>query len=99
VNDESLRRCLAGGLRQDDYLVLEAGSTEELLRVVIRHSRPIQVLLLDVRIGGPELSSLLNQYRAQMKILIVTESGSSEDPAALAPESALKYAREILRPV
>src|SRR5437868_11548544 len=67
VEDGELRQLLVDRLHQDDFLVLEADSSRRVLDVVIRHSRPIHVLLLETGIGDREFEALLKRFRSYMQ--------------------------------
>jgi response regulator RpfG family c-di-GMP phosphodiesterase len=72
-----MRQSLAQSLRLDGYLVLEAGNEEEAHRTVIKHSRPIHILLADVSIHGFNLPRKLNPYRPEMHTVFYTGDTNS----------------------
>jgi hypothetical protein len=92
-----LRSRLVDSLRRNDYLTLEAGSNVAVLDVIIRHSRSIQVLLLDTSLGNPEFTALLRRYRSNMHILLVASTPGHA--GALPPDAALAKTRELLEPL
>jgi hypothetical protein len=94
VRSGELRQPLVDSLRRDNWLVLEADSLNGVLDVVKLHSRPIQVLLLDVNIGDPALAARLKHYRFGMQVLSVT-ARPNESQSALPPDGVLAIAREF----
>jgi hypothetical protein len=59
-------------------LVIEARHVDDLLNIVIAHSRPIHALLIDDVIGDHDLCRILARYRSKMAIVKVA-SGMTED--------------------
>ena len=81
VEDEEAVRALAGRtLRRDGYTVLEAGDSEEALRVAAGHAGPIHLLLTDVVMPGMSgrlLAQRLAESTPDMKVIYM--SGYTDD--------------------
>ena len=82
VEDEEEIRALARELLElDGYVILEAASPEEALRLGAEHPGPIHLLITDVvmpQMIGPELARRLTAHRPGMKVLCM--SGYPERP-------------------
>jgi CheY-like chemotaxis protein len=81
VDDEAaVRSAVWEILQATGYLVLEAGSGEEALRICAGHEGPIHLLLTDVGMpvmSGPEVAQRLARLRPKMRVLYM--SGYSDD--------------------
>jgi two-component system, cell cycle sensor histidine kinase and response regulator CckA len=81
VDDEAAVRSVVWEILQlAGYLVLEAGSGEEALRISAGQEGPIPLLLTDVMMpgmSGPEVAQRLARKRPEMRVLYM--SGSSDD--------------------
>jgi hypothetical protein len=89
-NDGSLDD-LVEGLRRDGYIVLEASNWDATLRVIVVHSREIQVMLTYGRIYATNLANVLKPFRLDgMRVLQIT--GWPE------VECAFAEIRELVRP-
>jgi len=96
ATDEGLRNDLVFNLRELGCLVLEAEMATRAIEAVIRHSRPIQVLLAEKNLDDVGLLETLRRYRPQMHILLVTRDSNQSEPAVLAMDVALAKTRELL---
>lgn len=76
VEDEpSVRAPMCRMLREQGYLVLEAGNGEEALRVMQEHHAPIHLVITDVmmpEMDGAELVSLLRDWYPGMRVLFIS---------------------------
>jgi hypothetical protein len=61
----------ASRLDPGNNLVIEARDADEVLNIVITHSRPIHALLIDDVIGDHQLCGILARYRSKMAIVRV----------------------------
>jgi CheY-like chemotaxis protein len=81
VDDEAaVRSAVREILQATGYLVLEAGSGEEALRIYAGQEGPIHLLLTDVmmpEMSGPDLAQRLARMRPEMRVLYM--SGYSDD--------------------
>src|SRR6266498_3120647 len=81
VDDEAaVRSAVREILQPTGYLVLEAGSGEEALRICAGQEGPIHLLLTDVMMpgmSGPEVAQRLARMRPGMRVLYM--SGYSDD--------------------
>jgi two-component system cell cycle sensor histidine kinase/response regulator CckA len=81
VDDQApVRSAVREILQLTGYLVLEAGSGEEALRICAGQDGPIHLLLTDVMMpgmSGPELAQRLARMRPEMRVLYM--SGYSDD--------------------
>jgi two-component system cell cycle sensor histidine kinase/response regulator CckA len=81
VDDEAAVRSAVWEILQAmGYLVLEAGSGEEALRICAGHKDPIHLLLTDVGMpvmSGPEVAQQLARLRPKTRVLYM--SGYSDD--------------------
>lgn len=96
VEDEVLRSGLVSNLRQLGCLVLEAEMAVRAIEVVISHSRPIHVLVIDKDLDDVGLMGTLRPYRPQMNILLVRAVSNRGEPDALAVDAALVKIKELL---
>lgn len=81
-DEEGIRSLVKRILERHGYRVLEAGSSEEALRVSESFPGPIHIAVSDVmlpQMQGPELVSTLRRKRPQMRALYI--SGYTDDPA------------------
>jgi hypothetical protein len=92
------RQSLASHLRQDRCNVLQADSAARLWHVIVNHSRPIHVLLLEMGMEGPDFAEMAKQYRPGMQILFVAKDSDQSQPGALPVAAAAAQARELLKP-
>jgi hypothetical protein len=92
-----LRRTLFRSLTEDEWLVLEADNSHQVLELFKVHSRPIHLLLMDTRVGGPSFTGELKPYSPYTEVVYLTHAGDREHPDALTPEGALAKAKELLR--
>ena len=79
-DDAAQRRMLAGFLRKAGYDVEEAGSAAEASRKAQDHR--IDLLITDLRLGGPDGISLLEDLRRvhpDLQAIVVTAYGTVED--------------------
>ena len=89
-----MRQWLSSSLEQDDYLLLEARTTGEVLHFARFHSRQIQVLLAQDHLLDNALTDLLAHLRPNLQIVIIQdEDGQSGLPAA----RALDRVRQLLQ--
>jgi hypothetical protein len=95
--DETLSHVLVSHLRQDNCLILEAASTACVLDVITRHSRPIHVLLAEIKMGGPALADVLRKYRPSLQVFFVSAASSESRPGVLSVSAALAKTRGMLR--
>ena len=76
VEDEpSVRAPMCRMLREQGYLVLEAGNGEHALRVMQEHHAPIHLVITDVmmpEMDGAELVSLLRDWYPGMRVLFIS---------------------------
>ena len=86
-----LRHRLVGHLTSYRCHVLEADGEEEILRIVIKHSRPIHALLVDVTATDPQFLRKLAKYRPSMELLAI----DSEDQVS-AHETVLSWLKSVL---
>jgi two-component system cell cycle sensor histidine kinase/response regulator CckA len=81
VDDEAAVRSVVREILQlTGYLVLEAGSGEDAVRICAEQGAPIHLLLTDVMMpgmSGPEVAQRLARTRPEMRVLYM--SGSSND--------------------
>ncbi len=83
-DDETVRALLAEGLRLNGYVVLEARSGEEALRICGMHAGEIDLLITDVvmpQMSGRDLSRKVREIRDDLKTLFMsgyTESAIHE---------------------
>jgi len=81
VDDEATVRSVVREILQaTGYLVLEAGSGEEALRICAGQEGPIHLLLTDVmmpKMSGPEVAQRLARMRPELRVLYM--SGYSDD--------------------
>ncbi len=83
-DDEAVRSLLAEGLRLNGYVVLEARSGEEALRICGMHAGEIDLLVTDVvmpQMSGRDLSRKVREIREDLKTLFMsgyTESAIQE---------------------
>ena len=97
TGDSNLRQFLASGLQEDRCLVLEADRPELALHLVIGHSRPIHILLIDAKIAYPAFEETLKQYRPLMQVLHIARDPEQRLLGILAPDVALAKIRELLQ--
>jgi two-component system NtrC family response regulator len=79
-DDMPQRRTLAGFLAKRGYAVLEAGSASEAHTVA--GSRDFDLLITDLRLGGPDGVTLLGEFRTSnpdIEALVLTAYGTVED--------------------
>lgn len=79
-DDAPQRRTLAGFLRKRGYLLEEAGSAAEAMQVAVPF-KP-ELLLTDLRLGGPDGVALLEQLRPQfpdLQALVISAYGTVDD--------------------
>jgi two-component system, cell cycle sensor histidine kinase and response regulator CckA len=94
VDDEAaVRSAVREILQATGYIVLEAGSGEDALRICAEQEGPIHLLLTDVMMPGmcgPEVAQRLARMRPEMRVLYM--SGYSDDALirrrAVAPGAA-----------
>jgi two-component system cell cycle sensor histidine kinase/response regulator CckA len=76
VEDEiPLRKMVAGMLRSEGYMILEAETPEHAVELCSAHSERIDLLLTDVvmpRIAGPDLAMRLKSLRSDLKVLYMS---------------------------
>lgn len=97
VRGTELRNALVQSLRQDGYLVLEAAGTSDALYLARTHSRPIQVMLIDVSMKD-ELKPAVKPYRPHTKILLLAEHSEECPQEVVTPETVLGKIREFFKP-
>jgi two-component system cell cycle sensor histidine kinase/response regulator CckA len=89
VDDEAgIRGLVRKILRREHYQVLEAGSAEEALTIVVSRAAPIDLLLTDVMLpglSGPELARRMYEASPNLRVLYI--SGYTDDPAVEAGQS------------
>ena len=111
-DDDALRTVVRGILSRAGYVVLDARSSEDALRIGHERTLPIHLLLSDVvmpQMSGPELAFVLNTRRPDMLVLLM--SGHTDDDMVrhgvldgrvaflqkpLTPESLTRKVREVL---
>jgi len=79
-DEEAVRELVMEGLQRDGYSILAAGNALEALSLIERHSRPIDLLLTDLRMpgmNGIDLARRLMPLHPGMKVLLM--SGYSEE--------------------
>jgi len=82
-------------LQQESCLVLTAANPDEARQIIVSHSRPIHVLLIDLAMDGFALAARLNRYRPHMRAVFFSEQpGDASD--TLSPENALAAVRSLL---
>ena len=89
-------RSLIPRLRQQGYLVLEAFDCPGALEIVVRHSRPIQLLLIEENLDSRRMAEVFNRFRPEMKIIFLASERNEVRADVLTPEKALTKARAIL---
>ena len=94
--NHELRQRLACRLRAANCLVLDVDSLNRMLDVVIAHSRPIHVLLLDVGLSGWSVISHVKRYRPGMQLVTMVDHHLAGMEDALSPEDALREAQVLL---
>lgn len=97
AGDDAVRQALVESLRRERYHVLEAKSAAEALDVVRSHSRPIQIVLVDINMHDSAITVVLNRFRPHMHILPVTKGSTVCRTGALALDAALAKARELFQ--
>jgi hypothetical protein len=93
--DEALRSFFLRNLAQGSRHVLEADSEDSLLDLIKLHSRPIQVLLVDIRLDNRDLLASLRKYRPNMAIIPVAEDLHEPIRGVLTPRAALMKAEGL----
>jgi hypothetical protein len=93
--DGSLRSFLRRNLAQGFRHVLEADGENCLLDLIKLHSRPIQVLLIDIRMDNRGLVASLRNYRPNMAVIPVSEHLQGQLRGALTPQAALMKAEGL----
>jgi hypothetical protein len=93
---EDLRVSLALELDPARRHVIEADSQHGVLDLVRLHSRPIQVLLLDVMLDNNGFAASLKKYRPDMQVILMTEGFGENSRGAVTPEVALARAQDLL---
>lgn len=73
IEDGEFLSVIVQQLRQEGYLVLEAGDDVAALRLARTHSRPIHLMLIHTSMNHGVLASELKQYRRESKILLIAE--------------------------
>jgi hypothetical protein len=63
--------------------VLEADGKDEILRVMIAHSRPIDVLLIDAAAAAQQFLARLACYRPNMKFLLIDSANWASECEAI----------------
>jgi len=77
VDDESeVRRLLEAGLKAEGYAVSEAADGAGLLAVLER--KPVDLITLDVRLGGEDGFNLAREVRARNNVPIIMISGKGD---------------------
>ncbi len=79
-DDDAQRRMLSGFLKKAGHAVLEAGSASQ-ARAAAR-DQPIDLLITDLRLGGPDGIELLHDLRGDhpdVQAIVVTAFGTVED--------------------
>jgi CheY-like chemotaxis protein len=94
--EEDVRKVLLSRLEPDGYLVFEAENEAEALQIVIGQSRPIHILLADVRMNGQNLAAALEPYRPEMVAVFVTALPDAISNI-LDPDKAAAKVRELLK--
>jgi hypothetical protein len=93
--DSALRAYFLRNLGQASRHVLEAEGEHRLLDLIQLHSRPIQVLLLDVRLNNRDLVASLRKYRPNMAIIQVAEPLQEPARGVLTPQAALTKTQDL----
>jgi response regulator RpfG family c-di-GMP phosphodiesterase len=91
-----LRASIVPTLEMEGYLVLEASSETEALRLVICQTRSIEIFLADVDMNGRQLAHLLTPYRPEMEAFFIA-SDVNKFSDALNADTALEKVRERLK--
>ncbi|HTP36002.1 MAG TPA: hypothetical protein VMJ75_27695 [Candidatus Acidoferrales bacterium] len=94
--DNDMRCELTREFQRCGYLVLDAGSAENALQIVIGHSRPIHVMLLQLDGRDEALAARLSQYRPAMEIVLVPRSSERARSAQRCPSDVLAKAHQVL---
>jgi hypothetical protein len=97
AESDAMRLALLRCLPQAHCLVLEADSQDRVLEILVGHSRPIHVLLLDAGIADPTFTALPKRYRSGLEVVIVAGCSDSPPAGALAIKDAVLRAREIIQ--
>lgn len=98
-DDPGVRETLAYGLRQEGYLVLQAGNGWEALDLFNAHQQEIGVMITDLimpELGGIELGKRLESLAAKIPILYVT--GYHQDLEKYAPRDLPLFGGFLLKP-
>jgi hypothetical protein len=78
-----LDRTMVSAIRDGRYNVLEAYTQTDLMDVVLYHSRPIHLLLIDMSVDNRSLTARLKSYRPTMRMIFV---GNDMTPDVVTPE-------------
>jgi len=87
---------LANDLRNAGYNILEAHDWQSAVQFIIAHSRPIHVLLTNVKTIGVDAAELL-KFRPGMQVLFISQTPISIRNDVLDPASALTTVKDVLR--
>ncbi len=91
-----ISRWLSSSLKRENYLLLEAQTTTEVLRFARFHSRPIQVLLMQDHLIDDTLAGLLARLRPGMRVVVIQPE---DGQPSLSVARALDTVRQLMQPV
>ena len=111
-DDESVRSFVRSVLKSRGYKLLEAGGSDEAVRLIEKHFGPIHLLLTDVimpRMSGPELAARLASLHPEARVLYmsgytenaivhqgVLEPGTHSLQKPFVPETLIQKIRVVL---
>ncbi len=96
-DEESIRFSLKGGLEDEGYLTLQAGSGEEALQVIEAHD--VDLILLDIWMPGKDGLQILEEIKMsgnQTPVIIMTGHGSIDTAVKATRLGALDFVEKPL---
>ena len=96
--EDPVRSTLLLNLRKEGIHVLDAQGWTSAFNLIRSHSRPIHLLLTNMRRARLNLAETLKPYRPELRVLFVAQYPSEILPNVLHPDAALAKIREFFKP-